>query len=214
VRKIDTIVIHQSDSAFGNAAVIDKWHRERGWSGIGYHWVILNGRIDAGAAGAARAAGAAKAANGTATPCSGAAKAANGTATPCSGAAKAANDVRPECDGMIQAGRPPERVGAHVRGHNATSLGICLIGKGEGLPIGSAAVPAASGAGETPALPGAHGYITHAQWRALVGLCRELMKRFGVPVERVLGHREFPGVAKTCPGFEVAELRRALGGKD
>ena len=190
MRAIDTIVIHQSDSAFGNAAVIDDWHRERGWSGIGYHWVILNGRIHAGAADAARDAG---------------------TATPCSGAAKAAKDVRPECDGMIQEGRPPECVGAHVRGHNETSLGICLIGIGEGLPIGSAAVPAASGAGETPALPGSHGYITSAQWRALLKLCRELMERYGVSVERVLGHREFPGVAKTCPGFEVEELRRALG---
>ena len=183
MRVIDTIVIHQSDSAFGNAAVIDEWHRERGWSGIGYHWVILNGRIHASAADAARDAG-------TATPPFRTPRGPSGSGG-CSGAAKAAKDVRPECDGMIQEGRPPECVGAHVRGHNGTSLGICLIGIGDGLPVGE-------------------GYITHAQWRALVGLCRELMKRYGVQVERVLGHREFPGVAKTCPGFAVAELRKAL----
>ncbi|HUT75251.1 MAG TPA: N-acetylmuramoyl-L-alanine amidase, partial [Armatimonadota bacterium] len=77
-------------------------------------------------------------------------------------------------------------------GHNAHSIGICLIGAGPGWPIGG-------------------GYLTAAQWRSLGRLCALMMGRFAVPVERVLGHREFPGVAKTCPGFEVAELRRALG---
>ena len=37
------VIIHHSASGFGNAALIDHWHRERGWSGIGYHGVILNG---------------------------------------------------------------------------------------------------------------------------------------------------------------------------
>lgn len=37
------IVVHCSDSIFGNAIEIDKWHRERGWKGIGYHFVIGNG---------------------------------------------------------------------------------------------------------------------------------------------------------------------------
>lgn len=41
------IVIHASDSNFGNAALIDSWHRERGWSSIGYHRVFLNGRLTA-----------------------------------------------------------------------------------------------------------------------------------------------------------------------
>lgn len=39
------IIAHCSDSEFGNGILIDKWHRQRGWSGIGYHLVILNGRI-------------------------------------------------------------------------------------------------------------------------------------------------------------------------
>lgn len=46
------IVVHCSDSPHGrgdNAATIDRWHKERGWSGIGYHYVILeNGTIEAG----------------------------------------------------------------------------------------------------------------------------------------------------------------------
>ena len=42
--KNERIIIHCSDSTWGNAAVIDGWHKARGWSMIGYHWVILNGR--------------------------------------------------------------------------------------------------------------------------------------------------------------------------
>lgn len=45
-REIDEIIIHTSDSTYGNAALIDHWHRERGWDKIGYHKVILNGKID------------------------------------------------------------------------------------------------------------------------------------------------------------------------
>jgi len=188
VRVIDTIVIHQSDSAFGTASLIDERHRARGWSGIGYHRVILNGWV---------------------------------TET----------EFRPECDGMIQAGRALECVGAHVRGHNETSIGICLIGVGPGWPIrltaGGQVRPAAgeqvrlTASGQVPMVanekaqvtaqrPAGEGYLTPAQWRALVSLCRRLMQEFGAPVERVLGHREFPGVSKSCPGFEVAELRSAL----
>ena len=42
------VVLHCSDSAFGNAALIAKWHtlpvpHGRGWDAIGYHYVILNG---------------------------------------------------------------------------------------------------------------------------------------------------------------------------
>jgi N-acetylmuramoyl-L-alanine amidase len=46
------IVIHCSDSPQGrgdNAETIDRWHKERGWSSIGYHFVILeDGTIEAG----------------------------------------------------------------------------------------------------------------------------------------------------------------------
>jgi len=43
--KISNIVIHCSDSAFGNANEIRRWHKEKGWNDIGYHFVILNGMI-------------------------------------------------------------------------------------------------------------------------------------------------------------------------
>ena len=42
------VIVHCSDSSFGNAALITKWHIvERGWDTIGYHYVILNGWLSA-----------------------------------------------------------------------------------------------------------------------------------------------------------------------
>lgn len=43
MRPINKLIIHCSDSEFGDADLIDAWHKEKGWSGIGYHYVILNG---------------------------------------------------------------------------------------------------------------------------------------------------------------------------
>ena len=46
------MVVHCSDSPQGrgdNASIIDKWHKQRGWSGIGYHFVILeDGTLEVG----------------------------------------------------------------------------------------------------------------------------------------------------------------------
>ncbi len=46
------IIIHCSDSPHGrgdDASTIDRWHRERGFNGIGYHFVILeDGTIQRG----------------------------------------------------------------------------------------------------------------------------------------------------------------------
>ncbi|MDD4980665.1 MAG: N-acetylmuramoyl-L-alanine amidase [Candidatus Omnitrophica bacterium] len=42
-------VIHHSASPDVSAKTIDKWHKERGWSGIGYHFVIrVDGKIEKG----------------------------------------------------------------------------------------------------------------------------------------------------------------------
>ena len=43
VLKLTNIIVHCSASYFGDAKTIDEWHKERGWKGIGYHYVILNG---------------------------------------------------------------------------------------------------------------------------------------------------------------------------
>jgi hypothetical protein len=44
MRQVDMIVVHCSDSRFGDVRKIREWHIERGWSDIGYHKVVLNGQ--------------------------------------------------------------------------------------------------------------------------------------------------------------------------
>lgn len=52
MRKITEIIIHCSATAEGidiDAKTIDRWHRERGFSSIGYHFVVkLDGTIEIG----------------------------------------------------------------------------------------------------------------------------------------------------------------------
>lgn len=69
----DEIIIHHSLSPDVSAAVIDCWHRERGWTCIGYHIVIRK-------------------------------------------------------NGTFETGRNISYVGAHAKGRNAHSIGICLPG--------------------------------------------------------------------------------------
>jgi len=39
------IIVHCSDSPWGDVEVIRSWHLARGWADIGYHYVVLNGRL-------------------------------------------------------------------------------------------------------------------------------------------------------------------------
>jgi len=52
MRNIDKIIIHCSATKEGNnvtASTIDQWHKDRGWRGIGYHYVVtLDGTIEYG----------------------------------------------------------------------------------------------------------------------------------------------------------------------
>lgn len=46
------MIVHCSDSSFGNAVMIDTWHAQKGFKNsygvhIGYHLVILNGQLTA-----------------------------------------------------------------------------------------------------------------------------------------------------------------------
>lgn len=45
VTDINKIILHCSDSSFGNRGLIDQWHKEQGWDMIGYHYVIGNGYL-------------------------------------------------------------------------------------------------------------------------------------------------------------------------
>jgi len=52
MRRIDKIIIHCSATPEGvevSTATIDDWHKQRGWRGIGYHYVVmLDGTIEYG----------------------------------------------------------------------------------------------------------------------------------------------------------------------
>lgn len=52
MRKISEIILHCSATREGKAfsvSDIDRWHRERGWKGCGYHYVItLDGKVEQG----------------------------------------------------------------------------------------------------------------------------------------------------------------------
>lgn len=52
MRKIKEIIVHCSATREGKpftVADIERWHRERGWKGCGYHYVItLDGKVEQG----------------------------------------------------------------------------------------------------------------------------------------------------------------------
>ena len=132
MRQINYIIIHCSATKAGQdfrAKDIDRWHRERGWDGIGYHKVI-------------------------------------------------------DLDGTIEPGRSEAKTGAHCKGHNSDSIGICSIGGLEknGKPADTR---------------------TELQKATLAGLVASYKQRF--PNAKVVGHRDMPNVHKACPCFNAKE---------
>ncbi|MEQ9812395.1 MAG: N-acetylmuramoyl-L-alanine amidase [Azospirillaceae bacterium] len=131
MRPIRKIVIHCAATPEGQDVKLEairRYHVEqRGFSDIGYHWVI-------------------------------------------------------ELDGTVRQGRPEWAIGAHVKGQNLDSIGVCYVG---GL----------TSDGRQP-----KDTRTPAQRRALVDLVRQIKQRHG-PLS-VHGHREYAN--KACPCFEVA----------
>jgi N-acetylmuramoyl-L-alanine amidase len=133
MRELNTIVLHCSATEAGrpySAATIRKWHtlpppNGRGWSDIGYHYVI-------------------------------------------------------GVNGELEMGRPLDRAGAHVKGHNATTIGVCYVG---GLEDGKPA--------DT---------MNAAQVHTFLALVNALRIAFGYM--DVAGHNDFTDL-KTCPNFKV-----------
>ena len=93
-------------------------------------------------------------------------------------------------DGRLEPGRPADQMGSHVKDHNANSLGVCLVGGVD--------------ARQKP-----QDNFTPAQWTALKRLLPELQVRY--PHAAILGHRDFPGVAKACPCFNAIDWARKNG---
>lgn len=128
MRKIDKIIIHCSATPEGRdvkTETIRQWHLKRGWSDIGYHYVI-------------------------------------------------------ELDGTVVPGRPLERVGAHCRGENRSSIGICYVGG-----VDKEMTPKDT--------------RTEAQRGALHSLLFDLTDNFAKAT--IHGHNEFS--SKACPSFNV-----------
>jgi N-acetylmuramoyl-L-alanine amidase len=130
MRDINKIILHCSATRAGdnsvNTEVIDKWHKARGWSGCGYHFVVL-------------------------------------------------------IDGTIEFGRMVEKIGAHTKNLNKSSIGVCYVGGVEQD-------------GKTP-----KDTRTPEQVVSLLVLLRFLKKSF--PDASIHGHNEFSN--KACPSFDV-----------
>lgn len=88
-------------------------------------------------------------------------------------------------NGVIEDGRPLDMPGAHARGFNHLSIGVCLVG-------------GVAEDGKTP-----ENNFTDEQWPSLRVLLKELKVRF--PNATILGHRDLPDVHKACPSFGVRE---------
>lgn len=78
-------------------------------------------------------------------------------------------------NGAVATGRHLDEVGAHAKGFNANSLGVCLVGTDR---------------------------FSVAQWDSLRDNLVGLLKKY--PDASIRGHRDLPGVHKTCPGFDVS----------
>lgn len=88
-------------------------------------------------------------------------------------------------DGRIEHGRPFTVPGAHVRGHNGHSVGICLVG---GVKESD---------GKTP-----ENNFTEEQFITLRVLVRQVKLMF--PKAEVVGHRNLDP-KKACPSFDVVD---------
>ena len=96
-------------------------------------------------------------------------------------------------DGTLYPGRPESQIGAHAKGYNAHSIGICYEG---GLD--------------------AHGRSkdtrTEAQKITMEELLRSLLVDY--PDAEIVGHRDLPDVHKDCPCFDTKAWLKEIGLKN
>lgn len=128
MRNINKIIVHCSATKEGKAFTandITRWHKERGFATIGYHYVVL-------------------------------------------------------LDGTIQQGRAEMVMGAHCKGYNANSIGVCYIG---GLDVNN----------------NPKDTRTEEQKKALLTLLKRLKADY--PKATIHGHCEYAN--KACPCFDA-----------
>lgn len=88
-------------------------------------------------------------------------------------------------NGVIERGRPLSLIGAHVKGHNHDSVGICWVGGRYGIDNRTGA--------------------QRASLETVVKILHDIY-----PDADIKGHRDF-GVPKECPSFDVAEWLKEIG---
>lgn len=76
--------------------------------------------------------------------------------------------------GEVFKGRDEDKIGAHVKGHNSGSLGICLSGEGEKTP---------------------------AQLKSLEVLLIQLCGKYDLEKKDILAHKDL--APTECPGFDL-----------
>lgn len=86
-------------------------------------------------------------------------------------------------DGGVEFGRSLMQEGAHVRGHNEESIGICLVG---GIDEAGASEP----------------NYTENQMTSLRGLLAHYTEQW--PEAYIRGHGDIEGTARDCPCFSVS----------
>jgi N-acetyl-anhydromuramyl-L-alanine amidase AmpD len=89
-------------------------------------------------------------------------------------------------DGTIESGRPEERSGAHVKGHNSDSIGIVWVGTNK---------------------------CEDKQLDALITKVKELCYRYNIDSKEVYGHYELYS-GKTCPNLKMDDFRKSLSHKE
>jgi len=87
-------------------------------------------------------------------------------------------------DGTLETGRPISQQGAHARGHNHYTIGICLVGGVD-----------KQGKAEDN--------FTDAQRHTLYRTVTSVV--YDYKITSVIGHHDIPGVNKACPSFNVTE---------
>jgi N-acetyl-anhydromuramyl-L-alanine amidase AmpD len=96
-----------------------------------------------------------------------------------------------ELDGTAKRGLRDDQRGAHVGGKNTGNIGICYVG------------------GMDKAMKSPKDTRTPQQKETMARLVREYRAKY--PGIVVRGHRDWPGVKKACPSFDVAGWLAELG---
>jgi hypothetical protein len=96
-------------------------------------------------------------------------------------------------NGAIWTGRNPEEVGAHVEGRNQNSIGICMVGTDS------------FSAEAWDALKRVLTAMPYTLWDEKCGTLAMALASFERRGVALCGHRDIPGVTKSCPGFEVQD---------